>query len=135
MVPRAGGWEEGCKGRANGCRVQGWIPGLDLRQSARRRLVLGRGASWQGNLEVCSLGSRLAPSQRELAPPRRAAHALAGPAAPHAAQGVKVTERERRELEYKEQVYRLAMERKKHRGGRPGGRAAWRPGGGAGARG
>ncbi len=35
---------------------------------------------------------------------------------PTQVQGVKMTEKERRELEYKEQVYQLAMERKKHRG-------------------
>lgn len=31
-------------------------------------------------------------------------------------QGVKLSDKERRELEYKEQVYKLAMERKKHLG-------------------
>ena len=34
-------------------------------------------------------------------------------------QGVKLTEKERRDLEYKEQVYKLAVERKKQLGGCP----------------
>ncbi len=34
-------------------------------------------------------------------------------------QGVKLTEKERRDLEYKEQVYRLAVERKKQLGELP----------------
>jgi len=33
-------------------------------------------------------------------------------------QGVQLTEKERRDLEYKEQVYKLAVERKKQLGGR-----------------
>lgn len=36
-----------------------------------------------------------------------------------APQGVKLTEKERRDLEYKEQVYKLAVERKKQLGGCP----------------
>ena len=104
LLPCAAGAELWGRWRA---RSGSWRWAANWDAAAGRRLGWRRGD-----------GSHL---RRSLARLRTAAHhtPCARPLAACSQQGVKLTEKERRDLEYKEQVYRLAVERKQQLGAPP----------------